>query len=414
MLKFLYWLLVPLLPFVGLLVGQCFKPERKPRWLNNYGSTIFVLGHVEEGQTLLVLEENINGEQSMSGIDTATGKTRFQLSLTTELLDAKHNQIRLAKLSSDGKRVVFVASQGSQESHQLIILFDWQKRQVAQHFKLSPNQYAISVSLNGTLLGVCGSSNLTLWNTDSPDAPNTIPWVSSPYPLQLSDDGLMVSQGHLESLGKSFESQLVLFDLKRSRKLPAIHGQLFNVIWAADAQSFTAIGYDAIRESNVRRVFIRSNDDFKEVLEQDVVLGLQGNVIADQHFSIIASTEKNNLWRIKIAKALGTSFSPILDRLWPDGQTLHLFDRSTASPVQQLKLPLGVKAFSSLKINSHPRATGVALSDARWITYWDFEPALAWQPVIGLFIGLMLAIAVAWRLLRQRPNLKQPSPIPVQ
>lgn len=406
MLKFLRWLLVPLFPLLGLFVGVWLMPERKPRWQFYYDYVINVLGHVDDGQTLLIAEVTSKGEQSLIGINVETGKERFRIALTRELLEAKANQIREARLSDDGKYVLFPAEHPTLDSKKQIMLFDWNEKRVTQRFWLDAKDILTSVCLRGTRLVACDHANLFIWNTDQPQLMERMSLSPSSNPIGLSNDSGIVHHVELQLGDRTIQYQLALYDVVHFDKLEPIPNVMHpDVSWSEDSQSFKVICHNPLKGGLISRTFLKDETGFNPVPEMDRLLIAQGYQLSDQHFFAIASSARFDPLRMKLDKWIGPTFSPLLDRLWPDAQALQLYDRNSITLLYKLTVPLGFQAFRGLKINSHPQGLGIALWEQRWIQYWGLHHISRWPPLLGLLAGLLLSTLLAWKLLQHTSRM---------
>lgn len=94
MFKFLRWLLVPLLPLLGLFIGIWLMPVHKPRWEVTFPSEVATvgMGFVDQGKTLLLIETKVeansisNNAYGLIGLNAKTGEQLFRTPLSEELL----------------------------------------------------------------------------------------------------------------------------------------------------------------------------------------------------------------------------------------------------------------------------------------------------------------------------------------
>lgn len=415
--RFLLWLLVPLLPVIGLTSGLMLTPENKPSWRHipsddqfKVDDAIKVLGHVNHGATLLVAELTLQETQpSLIGIDVSTGLEQFRYVLTNDLLPARDPHILDALLSEDGQHVFLIVKPDLYNAHRQIIMFDWNSRQVSRRFSLNTNEYITFVRQCKDHLVAKTSQGITLWKMEQPDEPLNIPFDCSGQEFGVTTDGSIVYGHRIEVPRASggtagFWFVMSLYDVKKQLSLPFVVAEMNCVNWAPDSQSFTSIIDDSDRQSLVRRQFIRENDMFNAELEKDHVLHMQGTAVMDQRFLVIASSVKKESLRRKIDLFLGSTVSSWLDRIWPDAQTFSLFDRSTTRLLHKLTLPVDHKALANPNINCHPQGHGVALWNSKGITYWDLYPTSRWYPRLGLLLGVLLATLLAWKLVRRQPT----------
>ena len=148
MLKFLRWLLVPLFPIAGLLIGIWLMPERKPRWQVNFQDNIAVkgLGFVDEGKTLLLIETKVelpkqfisNNAFGLIGLNAADGEQLFRTPLPDELLKGEGVFYQNASLTADGQGILFdhrVQIEPPQDTYDEIVAYQWKTQKIIKRYR---------------------------------------------------------------------------------------------------------------------------------------------------------------------------------------------------------------------------------------------------------------------------------------
>lgn len=411
--RVLAWLLVPLLPLVGLIHGIWLMPENKPHWEVSFQDNMAVkgLGFVDGGKTLLCVETKLEpGRQTISnnafgviGLDAQTGEQLFRTPFTDELLKGEGVHYANASLTADGQGILLnrrVVVDPPQDTYDEMVVYDWKTQQITKRYRTvykngAPNWPA----LRGSTLAVMGSAhdihNLILWN-GTEDKPTIYPLSKSVFDFGVSDDGAMV---HVCAAYVS-PFQLILIDAKNQKVNQTIEGHFREVRWAADHQSFLAVEYDPKQKVHVARRYQLENQQYVLVPQSEVAIAHTGNVSRGKPYLTMTTYTQLDPWRTRIAALLGVQFKFIVDRLWPEGQVVQLHDDLTGQLLRKLVLPKDVRGDSII----HPDHQSVAMTNWRTASLWEFSPASRWYPLYGFTLGLVLASLLARRLLRQRPK----------
>lgn len=423
MIKFLRWLLVPLFPIAGLILGIWLMPERKSRWEVNFQDTVAVkgLGFVDEGKTLLLIETKVelpkqfisNNAFGLIGLNAANGEQLFRTPLSDELLKGKGVHYQNASLTTDGQSVLFchrVQVHPPQDTYDEIVVYDWKTQQITRRYRSvysngSPNWPV----LRGSTLALMGANheinNLILWN-GADDKPTVLPLTKAFFDFGLSDDGAMV---HVCAAYAS-PFQLILVDAKKQKVMQTIEGHFREVRWAGDNQSFLAIEYDPKQQVHFARRYQLVDKEYVADQSSKVFIANSGNISRGVSHLTMTTSIQFDPWRMKVASWLGDKLKFIVDQLWPEGMAVQLHDEHSGQLLHRLVFPKKERGIPYV----HTDGQSVAMCDFRTVSLWDFDTASRWFPIYGFLVGLLFATLLTWKLLRLRPNPSQPSPILVQ
>ena len=412
MLKFLTWLLVPVFPLLGLLLGVWLIPERKSRWEANFKDNIAVkgLGFVDEGKILLLIETKLeasrinisNNAYGFIGLDARTGEQLFRTSIVDELLQGGVNHHN-AVLSPDGKGIILnhrVQVNPPENSYDEVVVYDWKASQISKRYRSSYSNGSINwPMLRGTTMAAMGATsdgaNLILWN-DPDSKPAVLPVGKQIVDFGISDDGAIV---HVCCVyGAPFE--LILIDTKKQQVIQKIAGLFRELRWAGDHQSFLAVMFDVTRKVHFSRRYHLVNEQFEAESQNEIVLGGKRNFSRNTSTLIMTTYTHFDPWRTKLESWLGGQLRFIVDRLWPAGQVVQIHDEQTGMLLQSFLMPNNDQG-DPIVCPDHQ-----SLVTCHWqtVSLWDFHSASRWYPIFGLFIGLLSSTLLAWKLLRHSPR----------
>jgi len=140
MFRFLRWLMVALMPFVGLYAGSRLKLELKPKWEVSFPEMMVCLGVVDEGRTVLLSERGTtlskDKELTIVGIDANTGNELFHHTLPEETSQARTHTSRPLTLTSDGNSFTFYNHDSKRNTN--IVVYDWKRQEIARRYQCLP------------------------------------------------------------------------------------------------------------------------------------------------------------------------------------------------------------------------------------------------------------------------------------
>lgn len=416
MLKFLRWLLVPLLPLLGLFIGIWLMPLHKPRWEVTFPSEVATvgMGFVDQGKTLLLIETKVelpkkfisNNAYGLIGLNAQTGEQLFRTPLSEELLKGEGVFHNSASLVADGVLLVHrVEVESAWEDYHEIVVYDWKTQQIKKRYRSNASKGAINFPmLRGTTLVALGAAhtvhNLILWN-DMEEAPTVQTFNRSYFDFGLSPDGSMV---HV-CAGYEKPYQLILIDAKQKKQIQTIEGHFREVRWARDLQSFLAVEYDPKEKVHFTRRYQLVGKQYEPDPSSKVIIAHTGNISRGKSHLTMTTYNQFHPWRMKVTSWLGDSSKFIVDRLWPEGTALQLHDDQTGHLVHRLILPKTVRGSPFV----HPDGQTVAMCDYQSISLWEFQSAARRYPLYGFLVGLLVACALVWRLVRRQRATSVPS-----
>lgn len=234
MFKFLRWLLVPLLPLLGLFIGIWLMPVHKPRWEVTFPSEVATvgMGFVDQGKTLLLIETKVeansisNNAYGLIGLNAKTGEQLFRTPLSEELLKGGGVHHFNSRLISDEVGILFnhrVEVEPSQDIYDELVFYDWKTKKIKKRYRsLYSNGSINSPMMKGATLAAMGADdtrNLILWDGVS-DTPIVLPISKDYFDFGLSEDGAMV---HIcAAYAKPY--QLILIDVRQKKQIQNIEG----------------------------------------------------------------------------------------------------------------------------------------------------------------------------------------------
>jgi len=412
MFKFLRWLLVPLFPIAGLIIGISLMPERKPLWRTKFDHEITPLGFAEHERYFLVAESKDNIIKSLIAMNILTGKVEHHVGLPAELTQVKKLEFRQAELYDDSHHVFLIPNNLGWVMNEMIV-FDWLNQIVVEKYQSNFKNGALNnPTIRGTALATLGNSNkLIIWNILENVPVAVIAFASDRCQCNfgLNETG---SLAHVMVEEKG-NNRLLLIDVKKQAIVQTIPGTFQEVHWATDGRSFQAIELDLQRSSLFARKFVLGNNGYSPTTTSPCYFGfISEPPFLNRPFITLSHRNYSDPLRLKLMATLGTRFQFLLERLWPVGQVTQLLDKQTGRLLHQF-VNTEQGSFNYWPFPNQS-GTSLVLSSGNTVVYWDIYPFSRHYPIIGLVVGLITSTWLAWRLLRNRPNPKQPSPILVQ
>jgi hypothetical protein len=417
MIKFFAWLLIPMLPIIGLIGGIWLMPEAKPRWKTRFDHEVTSLGYAEQGRFFLVAESGNDIIKSLIAVNIETGKVEQRAKTPDDLEPDRKTQYRQVRLCDDSHLVFLIPDRysipdprnGDDES---LVVFDWLNQRIVQRYQASSSEHGAlnRPILKGTTVVAHGGRgntlNFVIWNVAGKDPVQVIscaPKYSS-YEIGLSETGLLANV----MIKEPDNNRLLLIDIKKQAIVQTIPGTFQEVHWAPDDRSFITIELDQKQTHLVGRKYILGEKGFAAEPQDTLPLDFNSDPpFLDRPFITFSHRTVDNAWRKKLATILGPRFQFLLDRVWPAGQIIQLHDKQdgrllhrfvNTEPDSWIKWPF-----------PNQSGTGLIFTDGKSVAYWDIYPMCRWYPAVGLVIGICFGSLYAWRLLRLRPNPKQTS-----
>lgn len=414
MLKLLRWLLVVLLPLVGLFGVWWLMPDAKPRWTTKFDHEITPLGYAEKEHLFLVAESGNNIIKSLIALDIQSGKVAHQAK--APVLDDKNVQYRQVSLYDDSHQV-FLIPEPQRDGNEHLIVFDWLNQRIIERYQSSMSEHGAlnrPVRRGSTLVAHGGRGNtlnFVIWDDAEKSPVNVIPCASAynNFAIDLSDTGLMANV----IVREPSNNCILLIDIKKQAIVQTIAGVFHEVHWASDDRSFFAVELDQKQSLLVGRKYVLGEEGFSTKDEAVLSFGINSDPpFLNRPFITFSHRSLSDSWRIKIERVLGPHFQFILDRLWPMGQVTQLRDKNDGRLLHR---------FVSSASNSwyqwpFPNQSGTAmiLTDGKSVEYWEIYPFHRWYPAFGLFMGLILSMFFVWRWQKRRDRSTLPGHVSKQ
>lgn len=415
--KLLRWLLLVILPILGLFAGWKLQPVQKPVWTYQAEYVVKPLGYVNNDSTLLIAEVTSQGKQSLFGLEPETGVEQFRIPITRELLDASAVQIREAALSDDERYVVFPASHYDQKKSKQtqVILFDWKAGKVEKRFWLE--RYVEIVLLKNNTLVTRDPLQATVWKLNKSDDPILIKWQNiNEFHFNMNPDASIAYRSCVEASGKNkakLVNNLQLYDILNEEHLPEIEGVIADLEWSPDGQSFTALCLNFSNPAMIKlsvQFFVRTEYGFNGVPQKEIILAASGIKylnprLIDKHLWLIHYDSKFDQRRMWIKKQLGITLGQFLDKCWPEVDSFLLYDRKT-NQFQGRISGIDTRISQLEYAFSLPEKNGLVIGNERYFDYWNYNPISNWYPLFGLCAGVLFSALLMWMTRRRRtPNL---------
>ena len=424
----LRWLLVLLLPVLGLVGGLWLMPEAKPKWEVTNESSANCVGAIRvNGNDYLVIETGLAVDEAKQtvghhviGLDWVTGKIQFKR--TIPWLASKRME-----LLPDTTYAVFW-DKYPWYSYPLkteeVKLYDWNTNEwVAsgivpkQHFCIQPVAFS-----NNVLAGRIGSDEDEN-HDDKPLAPSnckmmfwhlqgimltptakTIIKDSDVQDIQLNADG---SDALYRGIDFSGHSQIRVIETNQGKILQTLSEVFVCARWIPDTDAFMALLQDEKNNSYFWQRFDRLGDNFVPAEKQALARFDRVETCKSDSFVVLSSKSSSNPIRRKLGELLGKDGKKTLEHLWPARSLIAVHRTNTGELVQRFTIPLfkfdAADELGNMKSTFHvdPTGQGLVLLEAKRFSYWELYPVTRWYPRVSLAVGVLLAIGLAWLNLRR-------------
>ncbi len=423
------WLLVPVLPVLGLLLGLWLKPGMKPRWEREVGSITKCAGILEDGQNTCLLtygrryyENEIQTHQLVAGLSLANGEELF----TRKIPARSHDQVILVPGTT-------LAMCCRYDPSQEMILYDWNKEAIVHHLTAAQHIWTPTTPrLKNGVLAVLANRHHTdtvfFWHlgadavTEAKNGDNLYGFGTL---MQLSSTGTWASvcYGNLVRSGVSVgnvENGAEVLDTKHGGKGQALPREIRYIHWHPAEDSFLAL-HDATKETGQHwQKYVREKDSFVPAGPALVTHGT--GVVVPQNpgpyivlaTSNIVSNKVDSLHN-RVKSFLGKSGENLVKWLWNEAIILDIHHGSTGELVNSIVIS-DVYSFNLFDlfnggnvITIEPEGEGLVLQKEGTLSYWnfsEFHSVTRWYPCMGLGLGVILSILVArWNLRRVTPAI---------
>lgn len=398
--RVLFWICVLVLPLAGLFGGMWLVPAAKPLWQKEFEYCINVLGFVDEGKSLLVVEVSREGQQVLIGFDPETGNEQFRQPLTREHLQAKANQIREAALSDDGQYVVFPAEMLNSHESQ-IMLYDWKRNEVATRFRTATEDFVDMVVLKQGILTACTNKHVMQWKADSPE---TVVEVTTRLPNQtggiLSDDSSVLVQASINNQSGPSVTNLKIIDLINKQHI--VRQLSTPLIWIhrTDREAIATIEMNPATSTSPASYVVRryqfDEDRQLQPTKHERPLGVVGWLRASNDAVVIVESVNMQYWRWALTKLLGTAICQRIPFFSSNACQVHVYDRATMVKLHVLTLSEAYQNYTGkpfrVQLNRHN--PGLAFWTERKIDYWQLQSLSRFLPLFGLLSGSLFSLVL--------------------
>ena len=201
------------------------------------------------------------------------------------------------------------------------------------------------------------------------------------------------------------EPHAQLIDVSQGKVVQELPSEIMCIHWHSEGEAFLALQMDPVSHAMIWQQYIRQGDQF--VPHGKAIPSMASTVIlqSPSPFIVLASTNKNDTVRVKLQemiKSLGEFIVDALDRLWPVATTFHLVRINDGQLAHQITMPsIDFNEIQRYYVYPDELGNGLVLQHSSKLTNLDFYPATRWYPRLGLAVGVLLAIVLAWLNLRR-------------
>lgn len=416
MLKTLRWLLVFLLPFMGLYAGSTLMPQVKPLWERELPEKIIPLGLVDNDQTFLMAERispNTEKEhlESLVGIDAETGTERFREKLPPELRQLANVGSRSRRLSANGSIILF-----HDNKDKSIFAYDWKRKAVVKRYMFAPSKLNVNEAVLHSKTLVCFAWNvdeqtgiprsfLIGWSVDQETPRWTLEIGEEAIQLFLSDDGEIAA---INTVTKK-KDEIVVVNTKTGQFIQRIAGHVQDLDWSNNNQQMQLILNDAV-QCVVQHYQLQDGQfaltSIQAFAPRCFYVSHDNELIAGLH--AVGSTPL----RRKLRSILKERLYDMLATVWPVSIVVTLHDRNTSEPLRKLDLPEDASPGQLFPLRNR---NSLIISGGSEVACWPYVEQTTWPKWLGLVFGLLLAVLVARENLRlsHKPLLSQSSSPPI-
>lgn len=421
MLKFLAWLLVPLISLGGFILGCWLASSPQPAWQIPINDNEELAGLTLDHTLAVLAQSNATKVQTLRGIQLRDGQQSFQQQVSTPEKSLALHLTNGPQYDLETSLLLARFNIDATERYQ-IARYDWTQHQQTQRYLLDRPDLIFSEiwATHSTMmaLGLSVDSKpeiatedkcyLCFWNRETTKPIAEIPIKALPVKEGISHDG---SFAHVIGVRNNL-NQVQLIDVQKKMVTQTLSDQIYHVSWDRDSLSFLAFSWGTSSKSCQAQRFRRDErgsfvPEWSRELQEVVHLK---EISPGSPFILASSDSAKPNWRANIDQWMGDRLDFVLDRLWPAGQKFLLLDKETLQVKHRFLNHR--EGMGSPIVLDH--GLGYLLVGQGDMEYWEFYPFSRWYPLLGLGVGILLAVLLSWRLLRHRPNLKQPSPISVQ
>lgn len=405
MYRFVRWLLVAVLPFMGLYLGSRLKPELKPLWEVSFPEMMVYLGQVDEGRTILLSERGTtiskDKELTIVGIDATTGNKLFRHALPEETRLTRDRSSHPLTLTSDGNYITFYDHDGKRNTN--IVLYDWRQQKIVRRFRCQPEyvnkvdpviqkKTLVAPAWNVDAVSKVGRSFLVVWDIDR-ELPKWNIEVGQQFgSCCLSEDGTVVV---IENSTTNLD-ELVVVDLLQGTIIQKIPGHTQFVRWSSDDQHMHIVKQE--KSGVYIQHYDRQNGQYVATT-RDLIAQSPADVLYHNNLIGLRRYVGSSPFRSKLQGIFNTQLNAVLDQLWPVSCVVSLYEPETGEMVRSMAMPCSLGP--TIPTNN---LEGVIIPNGKSLTYWPFTSVSTWPQWLGLLFGVLLASLLAWSNLRRSPR----------
>lgn len=413
----LRWLLVLLLPGLGLLAGLLLLPTVKPCWERRLEQDAKCAGIVTiEGQPQLI----INGGRTFSGLlaffeiislDLDTGNILF----TRKMEDDGQSKMELLPGTTHA------LYQDKYHRHSRVTVRDWLQN-VVVHEGVLPGgvelvrslSYQDQVLMADMNLGA-KNTGLAIWRFDqelpAEPAQITLPEMG-PCDIRLSTDGnwAVVRYSPVVRDGRFTKPKHIdIVDTRLGKVVQRLPDEIKSISWVPAHDSFVALQQSDNSMTKYWQRYDRLDSQYVPVGPQLLVTS-PGEILSPSVSPYIVVETKDNYdpLRRKLKELLGKYGNFIADRYCPEATVLELYQANSGELLQSISIPnyslfsadttsAGISFLDKQSIYPTPNGRGIILQSGQHFTCWQFDPYRPWYPRMGFAFGLTFAILLARR-----------------
>ncbi len=407
----LRWLLVLLLPLVGLAVGAWLIPETKPIWEKALENPVCG-GIIDyEGKACVIalgdrILHNALPAREVTGIEVATGKEAF-----CKFVPDDDDTLKIDLIP--GTHFVLYHFFSNQ-----MMLFDWKAHHEVERFEMPERMIIVHTPILRNNVLACENgrkSKLVICQRRALEHSPALEIALSGYPMhniQLSAQGTWVIDCDVYRYGLPgipAKDPVPVFETKQGKQVCSLPEDVHYIRWHdTDDNSLLALRRNLQTNSEYWQRFVLKDGSFQPIEPRfPAMRGVVRNQTPSP-FVVLECFNTLGSLRVKLFEIAGGTLREILNRCWPVRRTLEVYQADTGLHVQSLPLPVpDMSTISSTTVHPTPDGQGLVLQRGMHLTYWQFQPSKDWYWWTGLAFGTILAIGLAWF------NLRRSAKIPV-
>lgn len=404
MYRFVRWLLVAVLPFLGLFLGSRLTPELKPVWEVSFPEMMVYLGVVDEGRTVLLSERGTtiskDKELTIVGIDATTGNELFHHALPEETRQARDHSSHPLRLISDGDSITFYNHDGKRNTN--IVLYNWKRLEIVRRYRCQPEYIntdnavikkntLVALAWNVDAVSGKARSFLVVWDTTGELPKWNIEVGEQCGSCYLSEDGTVAAI-------RNNSDELVVVDIYQGTIIQKMPGYIHDVRWSSDNQRMHVVKQEKgsvyiQRYGRQKGQYVATTCDL--IAHSPVEVSHHNNYISLRKYVGLSPL------RQKLHDMFSTQLNTVLDQLWPVSRVVSLYEPETGEMVRSMAIPESRSHGLMIPTNN---LEGVIIPNGKSLAYWSFTSVPTWTQWLGLCIGVLLASLLAWSNLHRSPR----------